>query len=192
MSTATLKRELALLRSSLAALKPSQSGTLDDPIPWAERIAALTLDPWQREVLLSAAPRLLLNATRQSGKSAVAALKAARTVWRAASPWWSRRRCGSPASCSASSPAILWHPTPASGARCSPRSNSSQVGWRSACLAIVRPCCAACRCATPAPQCDATERQEHIGGAQGRLDRAAGRSRCRGLAVAAAVRLLIP
>ena len=40
----------------------------------------LTLDPWQRNVLLWASPRLLLNATRQSGKSTVAALKAARTV----------------------------------------------------------------------------------------------------------------
>src|SRR3954463_9099610 len=79
MSTATLKRELALLRSSLAALTPAQSTTLGDPIPWAERIAGLTLDPWQREVLLSVSPRLLLNATRQSGKSTAAALKAART-----------------------------------------------------------------------------------------------------------------
>jgi hypothetical protein len=69
MSTATLKRELALLRSSLAALTPTPSTTLDDPIAWAEGIAELTLDPWQRDVLLSAASRLLLNATRQSGKS---------------------------------------------------------------------------------------------------------------------------
>ena len=80
MSTAALKRELALLRSSLAALTPVQSATLDDPVAWAERIAGLTLDPWQRDVLLSAAPRLLLNATRQSGKSTAAALKAAWTV----------------------------------------------------------------------------------------------------------------
>ena len=80
MSTAALKRELALLRSSLAALTPAQSATLDDPIAWAERIAGLTLDPWQRDVLLSVSPRLLLNATRQSGKSTVAALKAAWTV----------------------------------------------------------------------------------------------------------------
>jgi len=80
MSTANLRRELALLRSSLAALTPSQSTTLGDPLAWAERIAALTLDPWQRDVLLSNAPRLLLNATRQSGKSTVAALKAAWTV----------------------------------------------------------------------------------------------------------------
>src|SRR3954463_7169789 len=80
MSTATLKRELALLRSSLAALKPSQSATFDDPVAWAEGIAGLRLDPWQRDVLLSTAPRLLLNATRQSGKSTAAALKAAWTV----------------------------------------------------------------------------------------------------------------
>jgi hypothetical protein len=80
MSTTALKRELALLRSSLAALTPSQSTTLDDPVAWAERIAGLTLDPWQRDVLLSVSPRLLLNATRQSGKSTAAALKAARTV----------------------------------------------------------------------------------------------------------------
>jgi hypothetical protein len=80
MSTAALKRELALIRSSLASLKPSQSAALDDPIPWAERIGELTLDPWQRDVLLSAAPRLLLNATRQSGKSTAAGLKAAWTV----------------------------------------------------------------------------------------------------------------
>src|SRR5215204_6749849 len=80
MNTAALKRELALLRSSLAALTPAQPATRGDPIAWAERSAGLTLDPWQRDVLLSAAPRLLLNATRQSGKSTVAALKAAWTV----------------------------------------------------------------------------------------------------------------
>ena len=83
---------------------------------WAERIAGLTLDPWQRDVLLSplrAAPQC--DATER--QETVAALKAAWTVCRAASPSWSRRRCGSPASCSASSPAILSPPTPASGAR---------------------------------------------------------------------------
>jgi hypothetical protein len=78
MSTAALKRELAFLRNSLAALKPSQSVTLDDPIAWAERIAGLALDPWQCDVLLSSAPRVLLNATRQSGKSTAAGLTTAR------------------------------------------------------------------------------------------------------------------
>src|SRR3954452_12156051 len=82
MSTAALRRELALLRSSLAALTPTQSAALGDPIAWAERIAELRLDPWQRDVLLSTAPRLLLNATRPGGKSPAAALKAAWTVLR--------------------------------------------------------------------------------------------------------------
>ena len=80
MGTAALKRELASIRSSLAALTPAQPAALDDPVAWAEHIAELTLDPWQRDVLLSVSPRLLLNATRQSGKSTVAALKAAWTV----------------------------------------------------------------------------------------------------------------
>ena len=73
MSTAALKRELALLRSSLAALTPSQSAALDDPIAWAERIAGLSLDPWQRDVLDSHAQGLLLCCSRQAGKSSVAA-----------------------------------------------------------------------------------------------------------------------
>ena len=52
--------------------------------------------------------------------------------------------------------------------------------------------CAALRRAATAPQCDATERQEHSGRAQGRLDGAAGRPRRGGLAVAASVRLPVP
>jgi hypothetical protein len=80
MSAAALRRELASIRGTLASLTPAASHPLDDPVGWAERIAGLSLDPWQREVLLSVAPRLLLNATRQSGKSTAAALKAAWTV----------------------------------------------------------------------------------------------------------------
>ena len=57
----------------------SSSAAPDDAVAWAERIAGLTLDPWQRDVLLSVLG-LLLNATRESGKSTVAALKAAWTV----------------------------------------------------------------------------------------------------------------
>ena len=52
--------------------------------------------------------------------------------------------------------------------------------------------CAALRRATPAPQCDATKRQEHSGRAESGLDRAAGRSCRGGLAVAAAIRLPVP
>ena len=80
MSAAALKCELASIRGALASLTPAASEVPGDPIAWAERTAGLMLDPWQRDVLLSGAPRLLLNATRQSGKSTAAALKAARTV----------------------------------------------------------------------------------------------------------------
>ena len=153
MSTATLKRELALLRSSLAALTPAWSATLGDPIAWAERIAGLTLDPWQRDVLLSGAPRLLLNATPQSGKSTVAALKAAWTVLQGGlavvvSP--SLRQSGFPfrklsrhlvASDAAFRRETLTEIELISG------------GSPCRCLAIVPPCCAAFRCATTSRRC---------------------------------------
>ena len=65
-------------------------------------------------------------------------------------PWWSRHRCVNLAFCSANSPATSSPPTAASGARPRRRSSWSRAGSRSACLAIVPPCCAACRCATTA------------------------------------------
>ena len=46
-----------------------------DPARLAER-AGITPDPWQRDVLRSASPRLLLNCCRQSGKSTITALLA--------------------------------------------------------------------------------------------------------------------
>src|SRR3954471_407752 len=60
MTAAALKRELASIRGALASLTPAAPQALGDPVAWAERIAGLSLDPWQRDVLLSAAPRLLL------------------------------------------------------------------------------------------------------------------------------------
>ena len=154
MSTATLKRELALLRSSLAALNRRSPPRSTIPSPWAERIAGLTLDPWQRDVLLSAAPRLLLNATRQSGKSTVAALKAAWTVLQGGlavvvSP--SLRQSGflfrKLARHLVASDAAFRRETHHRG-----RAGLGRVGGV-ACRAIVRPCCAACRCATTARRC---------------------------------------
>ena len=44
------------LTPQLARGSAAQSASLDDPVAWAERIAGLTLDPWQRDVLLSAVP----------------------------------------------------------------------------------------------------------------------------------------
>jgi hypothetical protein len=42
--------------------------------------AGFTPDPWQADVLTSAAPRMLLNCSRQSGKSSVTAILATRTA----------------------------------------------------------------------------------------------------------------
>jgi Terminase large subunit, T4likevirus-type, N-terminal len=50
-----------------------------DPVLLAER-AGLEPDPWQRDVLRSTAPRMLLNCSRQSGKSTMAAVLAAHTA----------------------------------------------------------------------------------------------------------------
>jgi hypothetical protein len=46
-----------------------------DPVLLARR-AGIDPDPWQAEVLRSTAPRRLLNCSRQSGKSTVAAVRA--------------------------------------------------------------------------------------------------------------------
>src|ERR671939_2034721 len=46
-----------------------------DPVVLAQQ-AGLDPDPWQRDVLRSTAPRVLLNCSRQSGKSTVSALLA--------------------------------------------------------------------------------------------------------------------
>jgi len=46
-----------------------------DPVLLAERVG-ITPDPWQRDVLRSSAPRMLLNCSRQSGKSTIAAILA--------------------------------------------------------------------------------------------------------------------
>lgn len=47
-----------------------------DPAAWAETVAGFALDEWQAEVMRSDAGRVLLNCSRQSGKSTVAALLA--------------------------------------------------------------------------------------------------------------------
>ena len=49
------------------ALKPSL---------WASRELSFEADPWQREVLDSSAKKILLNFSRQSGKSYVSSIRA--------------------------------------------------------------------------------------------------------------------
>ncbi len=50
-----------------------------DPVLLAEQ-AGITPDPWQARVLRSASPRLLLNASRQSGKSTITSVLAMHTA----------------------------------------------------------------------------------------------------------------
>lgn len=45
-----------------------------DPALWAADVLSFEADDWQRDVLRSQAPRLLLNCCRQSGKSSTAAI----------------------------------------------------------------------------------------------------------------------
>jgi len=47
-----------------------------DPVLWAEDALGFCADPWQAEVLRSNSPRILLNNSRQSGKSSICALLA--------------------------------------------------------------------------------------------------------------------
>src|SRR4051794_33162376 len=50
-----------------------------DPVRLAEH-AGLAPDPWQADLLRSSAPRVLINASRQSGKSTVVAAAAVHQV----------------------------------------------------------------------------------------------------------------
>lgn len=51
-----------------------------DPALWCQEILKLTPDPWQAEVLQSTSKRIILNCTRQSGKSTVTSALALHTA----------------------------------------------------------------------------------------------------------------
>jgi hypothetical protein len=51
-----------------------------DPVQFASATLGMYPDPWQRRVLRSTAPRILLNAARQSGKSTTVGILATHTV----------------------------------------------------------------------------------------------------------------
>ena len=72
--TAGTATRLTTLAGQVARISTSTTPPLS-PLALAER-AGITPDPWQRDVLVSGAPRVLLNASRQSGKSLVAAVLA--------------------------------------------------------------------------------------------------------------------
>jgi hypothetical protein len=77
MTTSAATR-LTTLAGQVARLSAGDAA-IPDAVELAER-AGFDLDGWQRDVLVSTAPRLLLNCSRQSGKSTVTALLATHTA----------------------------------------------------------------------------------------------------------------
>jgi len=75
VTLATRLRELDQLRALLPSAQPERM----TPAQLAERVG-LTPDEWQRRLLESTADRILLNASRQSGKSSMVAVLAVATA----------------------------------------------------------------------------------------------------------------
>jgi hypothetical protein len=70
---------LAGLARQVAALTATRHPPRPDPLALAVA-AGISPDPWQRDVLTSRAPRLLLNCARQTGKSTVSGVLAVATA----------------------------------------------------------------------------------------------------------------
>jgi hypothetical protein len=82
VSTAQLRREITYLRER----RPSRRLAIpDDRVEFAAAAGLPDLDPWQKRLLRSEAPRVLLNCARQSGKSTMAATLALHRAL--SSPW---------------------------------------------------------------------------------------------------------
>ena len=73
MSTASLRREISRLREQRPSRRRAVPG---DPVEFAAAAGLEDLDPWQARLLGSDAPRVLLNCSRQSGKSTMAGVLA--------------------------------------------------------------------------------------------------------------------
>ena len=73
--TASVLARLTAIEQQAAAAIALATRPLLTAVQLAEA-AGLTLDPWQRDILESDAPRVLMNVTRQGGKSTVAAVLA--------------------------------------------------------------------------------------------------------------------
>jgi len=58
----------------------AQAAYVVDPVAWCQGALGLDPDPWQAEVLRSDAKRILLNCSRQSGKSTITAALALHTA----------------------------------------------------------------------------------------------------------------
>ncbi len=73
MSTASLRASVARLKGRI----PSRRTPIpEDRVEFAHRVGLDELDPWQLRLLRSEAPRVILNCSRQSGKSTMAGVVA--------------------------------------------------------------------------------------------------------------------
>ena len=72
-SLANVSRRLAMLERE--AVSPI-GDVPPDPVEFAARVGLDNLDGWQEELLASEAPRILLNITRQGGKSTMSGVLA--------------------------------------------------------------------------------------------------------------------
>lgn len=77
MSFKSAKRELADLRSQLLSAPAIVRPPPPHPVDWAHRVCFNRLDAWQCEVMEYDGSDLLLNCTRQGGKTEVVSLRAA-------------------------------------------------------------------------------------------------------------------
>jgi hypothetical protein len=75
MARANLERRLQRLQRQAEVVLAQHRQRLSDAVAILQA-SGLTPDPWQREVLTTPAPRVLMNCCRQSGKSTVAAAMA--------------------------------------------------------------------------------------------------------------------
>ena len=71
MSTAQLRREISHLRERRPSRRPAIP---EDRLEFAAAAGLPNLDPWQEKLLSSDSSRILLNCSRQSGKSTMAAI----------------------------------------------------------------------------------------------------------------------
>jgi hypothetical protein len=77
VTSSSLRRDVAALRTRISGLQPTAAQLGDDPAQWAHSMTGFTLDPWQAGVLRSRARRLAMLCCRQSGKTETVSLLAA-------------------------------------------------------------------------------------------------------------------
>ena len=61
----------------LAQMRAQRVARSPDPVAWAEKALGFELDHWQKRIMRSGHPRLVVVAARQSGKSVVTGAKTA-------------------------------------------------------------------------------------------------------------------